>query len=150
MIKPWVDSEIGDPAGSFLHSEREPLESRILVAEGGVDDRQLVRAEPLVAAHPLKIVGNPKCITPLAQSSEGMTETGQHHWTVEEHSTDFVNAVTASPLHPSRSSAHTATKCPSGSRASRFKDVRDSEGVRMTGGDTQAGAGLRSIDRVPV
>jgi hypothetical protein len=29
MIKPWVDLEIGDPAGSFLHSERQPLESRI-------------------------------------------------------------------------------------------------------------------------
>jgi hypothetical protein len=82
MIKPWVDSEIGDPAGSFLHSERQPLECRILVAEGGVDDCQLVREETLVAAHPLKIPGNPKCITPLARYSEGMTETSQHHCAV--------------------------------------------------------------------
>jgi len=82
MIKPWVDLEIGDPAGSFLHSERQPLESRILIAEGRVDDRQLVREQTLVAAHPLKIAGNPKCITSVAQYSEGMTETGQHHWAV--------------------------------------------------------------------
>jgi hypothetical protein len=82
MIQPWVYSEICDPAGSFLHSERQPPECRIVVAEGGVDDAQLVGEETLVATHPLKVARNPKCIRPLPKHSERMPETRQHHWAV--------------------------------------------------------------------
>jgi hypothetical protein len=82
MIQSWVYAQICDPAGSFLHSERESLERRLAVAEGGMDNAQLVREETLVAAHPLKVTRNLQCIAPLSSYSERMPETCQHHWAV--------------------------------------------------------------------
>ena len=78
-IETGIYAQICNPARSFLHRTRKPSERLIVVAQGCMDDAELVREQALVAAQPLEILSDLQRLTPILKNGERVTETREHH-----------------------------------------------------------------------
>lgn len=78
MVETWVDAQIGNPARPLLNGAREPGERFFVVAEGRLDQTNLVGEETFLSAKASELARDFERLFPVLTRGECMTEPSEH------------------------------------------------------------------------